>query len=429
MKRRTSRTWIAIVVLSVLLYAATARAVQQSVRAGQLASAADASSRRALYESAELLGGLQGNLAKLPACASAAQKQGLLADIARQAFGVQENLAALPAGARSLEGAIKFANQVEDYAAALLVSLAGGGSIGAEDQEQLDTLSRSCADLQAQLLGSAESLEPISFAPPARGNETQEPSVQYPTLIYDGPFSDGAEAPVLPGGEPIDARQAEEIARAYIGAERVRAVSCTGDTALPAPCWECEAECADGRYSLSVCKEGGRVLYMLGPGGSAQERLPAQQCADIAALFLEERGYGPMQPTYSSREEGYLTVSFAALAGETLLYPDLVKVEVNMDSGLVTGVEARAYLANHRERDLPEPVLSREEAASRVSSALTVDGTRLCVIPTSPGECLAWEVTSIGPDGGVFLVYIDAQNGLEREVLRLVETDVGTETE
>ena len=427
--RKASRAWIVVAALSALLCAVTAGAVQQGVRAGQLADAADAASRRALYESAELLGAVQANLLKLPACASVAQKQGLLADISRQAFGVQENLAALPASARTLEGAIKFANQIEDYADALLVSLATGGGIGKDDMTQLSALSRSCGELQARLLGGAESLEPVSFAAPAGGNETQDPSVQYPTLIYDGPFSDGAQSPILPGGEPVSAGEAVRIARDYIGQQRAQNVVCTGEVALPAPCWELEADCVDGKESLCVLQSGGRVLYMLGEGGSAEERLPAQQCVDLAAAFLEERGYGPMQPTFSSRENGFLTVNFAAVDGEILLYPDLVKVEVNMETGLVTGVEARAYLASHRDRDLPQPSLSREDAAARVSEALTVDGTRLCVIPTSPGERLAWEVTAIGPDGGVFLVYIDAENGAELEILRLVETAAGIETE
>lgn len=432
MKTKLSGMHLSLIALSLLLAASIGAALVQNNRAKALADTADAAMRRAMYESAELLGGLQGSLLKLPACGSPAQEQLLLSDIAVQAFGVQENLAALPSDAHDLQGALKFVNQVQDYAAVLTVRLAEGGLITGSDQEQLGSLAAVSQELQALLLGSAESLEPIRFdLSSPDGTEGQEPSVEYPTLIYDGPFSDGAKSETIPaqGGEPFDADMAQEAALEFIGPERIRSIRCIGELFLPVPCFEFEAKTDSGTITVCITKTGGQVLYMMTETGNAEEKLTEGECIDRAADFLSLRGYGEIQPTYWSRAEGYLTVNFAAVQEGVLLYPDLVKVEVSMETGEICGIEARNYLTNHVWRALSAPAVPLAQAKASLSPRLSVTGSRLCIIPTDPGEALAWEFSGDIEGVGSYLVYIDAMTGYERKILRLVETETGLETQ
>ncbi len=424
---------ISVAALCMLTIATTGALLVQNGRAEDLSDANDATLRRALYQSAELLGGLQGSILKLPASSAPAQEALLLSDIARQAFGVQENLAVLPADAQNLQGALKFVNQIQDYATTLTASLASGGALGENDHAQLQTLADSSAQLQRELLRSAESLTAIDFSAPEiqDGTKGQQPSVEYPSLIYDGPFSDGAKSSLIPAlsGDTIDIDTAQEIARRYIGESRVRQIRGTGEIALPVPCFEFEAETDQEMLTICVTKTGGKVLYMLTDGSIAQENRSEGECIDAAANFLDARGYGPMLPTYWTHADGYLTVNFAAVQDGILLYPDLVKVEVSMESAQVVGIEARNYLANHVPRTLAQPVISLEEAQAALNSRINVSGSRLCVIPTDPGEALCWEFSGDIAGSGSYLVYIDAMSGKEREILRLIETEHGLVTQ
>ena len=62
----------------------------------------------------------------------------------------------------------------------------------------------------------------------------------------------------------------------------------------------------------------------------AEVALPEQQAVEAARAFLAARGYGEMHESYFSRYDGILTVNFAAVQDDVVLYPDLVKVQVSL---------------------------------------------------------------------------------------------------
>ena len=72
---------------------------------------------------------------------------------------------------------------------------------------------------------------------------------------------------------------------------------------------------------------------------------------EAARAFLAARGYGEMHESYFSRYDGILTVNFAAVQDDVVLYPDLVKVQVSLRDGAVIGLEAGGYLRNHVARE------------------------------------------------------------------------------
>ena len=151
-----------------------------------------------------------------------------------------------------------------------------------------------------------------------------------------------------------------------------------------------------------------------------------EECRENALRFLEARGYENMRPTYFQVYQGVAVISFAAVQGETLLYPDLIKVQLRLDTAQVVGVEARNYLQNHAPRGLLVPTLSLEEAQGAVSSRLSIQRSQLCLIPTEGGEKLCYEFQ--GSYGGqTYLVYINAANGHQEQLLKVVEGETGLE--
>lgn len=128
--------------------------------------------------------------------------------------------------------------------------------------------------------------------------------------------------------------------------------------------------------------------------------------------------------SYYSQYGGILTVNYAATLGDVALYPDLIKLQLSARDGSIIGMESARYLMNHIERALPEPGITESEALSHLSANLTAERVRLCVIPVNAGEALCYEIRATdGTD--VFLVYIDAATGAERELMQVVSDEHG----
>ena len=194
--------------------------------------------------------------------------------------------------------------------------------------------------------------EPLSFYP-EQGTEALGDSLQYPTLIYDGPFSDARKEEPLPfEGEEISWEEAEQIARDCIGKERVLRTDHGTDTFGPNPCHGITLVLSDITLEAAVTKKGGKVLWITPDNGAFSSQVTLEQCRESAQAFLQRNGFPDMARTFFQVYEGVAVLSFAPRENHVLLYPDLVKVQLRMDTAEVVGLETRAYHQHHRSRNL-----------------------------------------------------------------------------
>lgn len=405
----------------------------QTARLNAANARLNAVAQKAFYETCELTEGMSVNLRKLLVAGDAGQMQQLLGEISRQAQGASGNLALLPMGEETISSTLKFINQAGDFAASLSVRLAEGGDATEDDYRTLAALSESAAAFSigmSQLLARMESGEAVLDGSAANGDESlyplTQPATEYPTLLYDGPFSDGArggELKALEGAAEIGVEDAQRSLTAFF--DHVEKVEFTGESNIPAPCYEFTLSANGYPLSAGVTKQGGEVLYALCSADVTEINYTAEQLLDTARAFLLSRGYGPMEMSYYSRYDGILTVNYAAVQNDVVLYPDLVKVQLSMRDGTVIGLEAANYLMNHVQRTLELPVLSETDAVAHLAPNLTPLTTRLCVIPVNAGEALCYEIRAT--DGAdTFLVYVDAMSGAERELMQVVRDDSGS---
>lgn len=420
--------------LSALLALSVAFACTQAVRVQALENQVNAEYQRAFYETVELVQGMEGSMEKLMVTASGAQEQKLLGEICRQAQGLQVNLASLPADLAVVSGTLKFANQLGDFCRTLGDRLSAGGAIGEADGETLATLHATCAELRGQLSDLAEGLHSGAQVLSTRVdvvslNDTQpaESLVSFPTLLYDGPFSDGREDGTLIalGTQPCDSAAALEKARSFIGEDRVSRAFITGEGETPVPVWEITCFTGDGILTLAVTKQGGDVVYMLCESEVERAQYTAANAIDLAQIFLRQQGYGTMEVSYWVADGNRVIVNFAARQDGVILYPDLIKVQMSLGTGRVIGFEALNYLSSHCERAGLSPELTAEQARSRLNARLRCEEVRLCVIPLEAGEALCYEChTYLGQ--AEFLIYIDARTGEERQIYKVISDEGGT---
>ena len=135
-----------------------------------------------------------------------------------------------------------------------------------------------------------------------------------------------------------------------------------------------------------------------------------------------------MKETYFLKQSGTVTVNYAYVQDEVIMYPDLIKLKIALDNGEVIGMETTGYLNSHYERDLAEPKIEIEEAKKTLNQNLEIMSEGLAVIPTEwRSEILCYEFKG-KVDGTDFLVYINAENGREEDILVIINTPNGTLT-
>lgn len=430
------------ILLCAVLLGGGAVLAHQSGRIASLEAAMEEVYRSALNEATEEMQSLSIDMEKALVSADPAQLVLLAHNISRSAGDIQRHLADLPLSHAAMAPTLSFANQLSDYAASLLPVLATDGALPADDLAQLEDRLALCSQLSGQLMLARQSMAEQSLSLLSESNVfsadnasslrpiealgDKDHGMNYPALIYDGPFSDGRHdgAPRgLPQGE-ITEGEAHAIARDFVGADRVVSLATAPGTSGQIPAYGVTVQTADVQLNLEVTRQGGKILWMMPETASFQESQSVQACREAAVAFLASRGFGEMEATHHQVYDGLCVVNFAAVQDGVLLYPDLVKVQVRMDTAQIVGLEAHNYWVNHIPRSLPQPALTLEEARERLSAAVEVASSRLCVIPDAATEVLCYEFSVRHADAS-YLIYIDAETGREVQLLKIIPLDSG----
>lgn len=171
---------------------------------------------------------------------------------------------------------------------------------------------------------------------------------------------------------------------------------------------------------IDVARRGGEITWALADRRVLAQRISPEQAREIAERYLRSKNYPDMvfssYEEYDNRDIGLVT--FVYRQGDTLIYPDAIRVRVALDDGEVLGMTANAYVTNHRRRDLPSPALSEAQARQRVSPRLQVISVQKAVINDEAGdEVLVYEVRARAGDE-VYKVFVNARTGDEERIER-----------
>lgn len=187
----------------------------------------------------------------------------------------------------------------------------------------------------------------------------------YPTLIYDGPYSDHLltkEAEMLKDAAMVDKEEALKTAVKY-SRSSLPDLEFAGETSGKIETYDFLGE----GVTVSITKKGGYVLYFRKENEVKDIILSNEQARLKANAYLSDMGFSGMQETYYFEADGVCTVNFAFLDGKTLCYTDLIKVGVAMDTGDIVFYEAGGYITNHRERAFPTAKYTEEQARELIS--------------------------------------------------------------
>ena len=375
-----------------------------------------------------------------------------LTNLWREANLAQAYLSRLPIESQELENTEKFLNQVSDYSYSLSRKNIYNESLSDEDfnnlkelhtysQELENTLNQLSDDLNTGRFSWGELTEKgtVAFAQQVDNiskesfSNLEENFHEYSGLIYDGAFSEhltNAEPKGLTGDD-IDEDQAKEIAENFIGIENIKEISNLGyfENATISNYGFSIKKNNDETVNISISKKGGHVISMNANRDVNTESITQEQADEKGKQYLESKGFSNMKETYYLKLDGIVTINYAYNQDNVVMYPDLIKVKVALDNGEILGLESTGYLNNHQKRDISNVKITKEEAKKNLNKKLEITSEGMAVIPTEwKTEILCYEFKG-KVDEREFLVYINAENGKEEDVLVITNTPNGTLTE
>ena len=371
---------------------------------------------------------------------SARQISTMATKLVSQSETAKTALSRLPANMEELTVLNRFLSQVGNYATSVSNNLTDGNKISEDYDENITLLgdtatkiSEVISDLQISYNNIdywAEELDRELGEVVAQNTlagslgELEENLTDYPTLVYDGPYSDhilDKESVMIKDAPKITESEAMDIAANAVEASK-DTLNRDGLVSGKIPTYRF----SNKDVSIAVSQNGGYVVYMRKSRTVGDTVLEYNQALNKAKRYLEKNGKTSLVETYYFADEGVCVINFAYLDGETVCYTDLIKVGVAMDTGEIMLYEASGYLTNHTDRAFQTPAVSMEEASKAVSSKLSVREMSLALIPTdSGGEVRCYEFVCRSENGKDILVYINAVNLAEERILILLKSDGG----
>lgn len=405
----------------------------------------------AFYELVGYVQNVEAYLAKSIISSTPEKSADTLTNLWREANLAQSYLSRLPIESQELENTAKFLNQVSDYSYSLSRKNINDEQLNDDDFKNLkdlhsysveleNTLNQLSADLNEGRLswGELTNKGNVAFAQQVDNiskesfSNLEENFHEYTGLIYDGAFSEhltGIEKKGLTGDD-IDENEAKEKIEEFIGKENIKETNSLGFSEnATIPVYDFSVNTNDEKNTnISISKKGGHVVAMNVNRDVDVEAITEDEANKKGKDFLNSKGFENMKETYYLKQEGIVTVNYAYVQDNIVIYPDLIKVKIALDNGDIMGIETTGYLNNHEERDISNIKITKEKAKEKLNKNLEIQSEGLAIIPTNwKTEILCYEFKG-KIDNREFLVYINAENGKEEDILIITNTPNGTLT-
>jgi spore germination protein len=402
----------------------------------------------AFYELVSYVDNVEAYLAKSLISTTPEHGAETLTNVWREANLAQSYLARLPIESQELENTEKFLNQVSDYSYSLSRKNIYNESLSEDDLKNLKELHNYSTELENTLnqlsddinsgrikwgeltkKGNAAFAQQVTNVSKDSFDNLEESFHEYSGLIYDGAFSEHITNGQLTGltGDDIDEEKAQQLAKEFCGYEKIKEISNLGfseNATIPAYDFSIKTNQEDD-INISISKKGGHIIYMNSNRSVNSEIISQDDANQKGKEFLEGKGFENMKETYYLKQEGIVTINYAYTQNNVVMYPDLIKVKVALDNGEILGVETTGYLSNHTQRDTSKVKITKEEAKKTINKQLQIESESLAVIPTEwKTEILCYEFKGKVDDRD-FLVYINAENGREEDILVITNTPNG----
>ena len=374
-----------------------------------------------------------------------------LADIWKQSNLAKESIEQIPVSQNALANASKYLTQVSDFSYSLMKQNINDKKISDDEYIKLkeiyinsQKLSDKMQDIYDDLndgkikwdelkKNANQKLPNIELGGSLTGfAEVSKAFQNYEGLIYDGAFSDhilNAKPKNLDEKE-YSKEEVEEYIKGIFKDENIKEIKYKGESKGRIDFYNFDVSFNNKKeiLSLSITKKGCKLYLMIGDKNVKEEKLSIDDAKKIGIEFLKKLGINDVKDTYYQKSEKIAIINYAAVQEDVVLYPDLIKVKVALDDGMILGIESQGYIFNYTKRENLIPKQTEKKARDVINKEIEILSSNLAIIPTEYNtEILTYEFKG-RIDNRDFLIYINAENLNEEKVLLIIDSKNGVLT-
>ncbi len=392
------------------------------------------------YELVDNANTIDTNISKLLASIDENYQAKMLRQISAGAKEMQSNVAALPLSGDGILESVKFINQMSGYTQILEEKIESGENLDEDNLSVLEQMHDSLTQMKIFLNDmSQKMLNGYNISQASRMmdgdfdkfsldlQQIKSDGTEYPSMIYDGPFSDSVVNKEVKGlsGENISKEQAFEFVQNMF--DNISTIQYSGQAKGRFETYNFRLTNSNGQVLfVQVTKQGGKLLTINGNQDVDEVNIDENSAKDIASEFAKNNCDKNLQIVWSEAVGGEMFFNFASLENNVVIYPDLVKIKVDLKNGYVIGFDAMSYWTNHVERNVESGRLSVDDAQKLIDESFDVVMKRLSLVPLDYNrEVLCWEF-ECNRNGATYYIYLNAQTGEEENILKVVKTDDGS---
>lgn len=228
-------------------------------------------------------------------------------------------------------------------------------------------------------------------------------------------------------GPPISKEEARKIAFEFLQLPEdlnVRIVQNGKGTEFESYSVTVADEQDDGsRLNIDVSKQGGKVLYFMNHRPVKNSQLSVDEATRTASRFIAEHDYGEVTPVSYDTYQNTAAITFAAVQDGVIVYPQKLVVQVALDNGEITGLQATDYVMAGGERVIRQPEMSMQEARKLLNHNFEVTRHQIALIENDLNEEVICHEFTGRINGGVYRIYLNGTTGMEEKIEHIEADD------
>lgn len=398
--------------------------------------------QRSLYDLVDSVNNTEIKLSKLLASSGNTYQKKMLLEVSKNTNEAQGYIASLPLSQKNIEENIKLINQISGYTSTLAEKLANGGSLTTAEIDTLESIYQNILQLKNQLNKFVSKVEQgysiVDNSLELDGEQNfftrdllpvKDVDIDYPTMIYDGPFSDSVVNSEIKG--LTGAKVSREDAAKKINASFKDVVSLSFENEMTGgrfDTYNFSMENADSeRLYVQVSQIGGHILTVSGAGHDDKSiNIDKEQAKTLALNFVKANGIENPEVVWTDTILDQTYFNIAPIQKGVVLYPDLIKVKVDNSTGTIVGYDATTYFTNHTARTLSTANVSESSTRAKIPNKFEIASSRLVLAPLEYNrEVLCYEY-ECDYQGDTYYFYLNAETGNEENILKVIETNDGS---
>ncbi len=392
------------------------------------------------YELVDNVNSADTAMSKLLASNSSSYQAKMLTDVAQTSKEMQNNIASLPLTGDDIVECVKFINQMSGYTQTLEEKLVQGGTLTDADLDTLNQMHDSLTEMKKYLNNMTQQMAYGYNILKASGDivgdfdrftldfaQIKADGADYPTMIYDGPFADSVVNQQIKGltGDEVTKEECYAIIDKVF--KNISSLKYQGQS--------------DGRFStfnylltnadnqklyVQATKIGGHILTVSGGTVNHSQTLSKEEAEKVALDFVRNNGINDVQVVWSDVIGSSAFFNVAPMQNGVVLYPDLVKVKVDLETGTIIGYDAMTYYTNHTDRVVPKASITTANAEKLVDDSFMIVGSRVVLAPLEYNREVLCHEFECERNDATYYIYINAETGVEENILKVVTTDDGS---